>query len=651
MQVGIRGNQVKIYLVKINDEAIVEQIVQGNEFVHDGISNFEKEIQVGDPVFIYFGGDKSKISWKQGIKGVGKVTASPFDKGYDSSRSNNFKIKIMPVNLLDNSIPPRDTKIHPRLASSVYEIPYVGANHFPNQAIASYRDEIGIKALMEIYNEYGQYDFRGFPDLPPSVTPATSADLSEFLLIATSLQAKPFLILTGLSGSGKTLQALRFAKWITPKTSSQDVFVSGAQIQSTNVTYYVGKSDNLSVEFWNSDEPESTTKVTLPREMISEWADYIESESISYSTPAREIREAVKTRSKFSDQLHSFETHLKAAAFAMIRNSSSSNALRNYEIISVGADWTSNENLLGYPDALHREPNNERYCKPDNGALDLLLRAHKNPNEPYFLILDEMNLSHVERYFSDFLSAMESGEKINLHDDTGKDWSEVPAKLGIPKNLFVIGTVNIDETTYMFSPKVLDRANVIEFRVSDEEMRTFLADPSKPELDSVAGQGEGHAKAFLENATKRDISLEAPVRIAVQETLMDFFPALKEAGAEFGYRTAHEIFRFIYFYQQQSGEFDQEHTITDPNFIAAMDAAIIQKLLPKLHGSKKKLGPVLVILMRLCLKPNARPSTSSEPIGEDLITFDNALFWRSLEKLGRMQQRLREYGFTSFAEA
>ena len=101
---------------------------------------------------------------------------------------------------------------------------------------------------------------------------------------------------------------------------------------------------------------------------------------------------------------------------------------KQIEMIAVGADWTSNENLLGYPDAL----NAGHYRKPDNGALDLILRAKDDETNPYFLILDEMNLSHVERYFADFLSAMESGEAINLHDG-GEDelWDGVPGKLKI----------------------------------------------------------------------------------------------------------------------------------------------------------------------------------------------------------------------------
>jgi 5-methylcytosine-specific restriction protein B len=141
-------------------------------------------------------------------------------------------------------------------------------------------------------------------------------------------------------------------------------------------------------------------------------------------------------------------------------------------VVPVGADWSSREPLLGYPNALQKGD----YIKPESGVLDLLLQAKKSEEldegKPYFLILDEMNLSHVERYFADFLSAMESDEKIYLHSMESE--TVAPKRISIPKNLFIIGTVNIDETTYMFSPKVLDRANVIEFRISNTEMKYYF---------------------------------------------------------------------------------------------------------------------------------------------------------------------------------
>ena len=143
-----------------------------------------------------------------------------------------------------------------------------------------------------------------------------------------------------------------------------------------------------------------------------------------------------------------------------------------YCIVPVGADWTNREPLLGYPNALKPE----EYVKPDSGVLDLIIQANQSQNLdlPHFLILDEMNLSHVERYFADFLSVMESKEEIPLYAE-GTVQNRVPARLKVPSNLFIIGTVNIDETTNMFSPKVLDRANTIEFRVTKDEMKNFLA--------------------------------------------------------------------------------------------------------------------------------------------------------------------------------
>ena len=84
--------------------------------------------------------------------------------------------------------------------------------------------------------------------------------------------------------------------------------------------------------------------------------------------------------------------------------------------MAVGADWTTNENILGYQDALQPDT----YRKPSCGALDIILRADREMKMakaggsqplPYFLILDEMNLSHVERYFADILSAIESGQE------------------------------------------------------------------------------------------------------------------------------------------------------------------------------------------------------------------------------------------------
>ena len=305
-----------------------------------------------------------------------------------------------------------------------------------------------------------------------------------------------------------------------------------------------------------------------------------------------------------------------------------------YRIVAVGADWTSNENLLGYADALQTGV----YRPPVNGALELILRAHADTTNPYFLILDEMNLSHVERYFADFLSAMESSNApLSLHGvDAGLQAGgvggaggvEVPSSVALPDNLFIIGTVNVDETTYMFSPKVLDRANVIEFRATAAQMGAFLDDPAGIDLDGLASQGAGFATAFVARAqADADISAlvdtqGAAVAPKLKADLLQVFDALAGVGAEFGFRTAKEIARFMVIHKELSG--------LDWQYKDALDAQVVQKLMPKLHGSARKLDAVLKAL--------------------DTFATQHALVLTG-EKVKRMQERLVRDGFTSFAEA
>ncbi len=356
------------------------------------------------------------------------------------------------------------------------------------------------------------------------------------------------------------------------------------------------------------------------------------------------------------------------------------------KMIAVGASWTSKDDLLGYPDALRpgkfvRRP-----------ALELLIRAHENwkqteGNEevrPYFLILDEMNLSHVERYFSDFLSAMESGQEIELHDISSADeapdegdnvWDGVPARIKIPGNLFVIGTVNVDETTYMFSPKVLDRANVIEFRTDKEAIANFLDGENDVDLDSITGKGAHFGEAFV-HAANMDTLLDEPYDHWLKSELDLLFDFLSDHEGEFGFRTVRTITRFIQFsaiLKANPEESKDQRTL----FIEAMDAQIMQKILPKMHGSKKKLGPVLRGLAELCSRTRGEEedgegiekargasrnnftaeSKLNKPLAElmkqcrDKNLTKDLRYPISFEKIVRMMRMLDRDGFSSFAEA
>ena len=302
-------------------------------------------------------------------------------------------------------------------------------------------------------------------------------------------------------------------------------------------------------------------------------------------------------------------------------------------VVSVGADWTNREPLLGFPNALQ----SGQYVKPESGVLDLLIEANKPENAeiPFFLILDEMNMSYVERYFADFLSAMESHEIIKLWDNEKGD---VPNSVSLPKNLFIIGTINVDETTYMFSPKVLDRANVIEFKISEKEMDTFLGEMKETNRADIIGKAADMASSFVELASKKDLANDSDIA----NTLKSFFNELKAVNAEFGYRSATEIFRFIC----QAKANDQETGSKKMTKDEILDAAIVQKLLPKLHGSRKKLEPVLQKLWKLCFDDNIKDIQNITPDNAE-----KAKYKESADKIRRMYDSANANGFTSFAEA
>ncbi len=266
-------------------------------------------------------------------------------------------------------------------------------------------------------------------------------------------------------------------------------------------------------------------------------------------------------------------------------------------VIPVGADWTGSDAVLGYPDGL----DSKRYVT--RPTLDLIQRAMLAEGDgiPHFLILDEMNLSHVERYFADLLSMIESGDPSELYrrEVATMEWdglrSDIDPVFRLPSNLFIIGTVNVDETTYMFSPKVLDRANVIEFRVERDDLIKFLAKPKTPELGAFSLFDSAYGPAFVAESAKQ---LTVPTGVAdrfAKEILL-FFDLLGEHNAEFGFRVANEAARFMHFYRVLAGK-DEESTDW---YDQAMDAVIVQKLLPKLHGSRTKLEGLLWALAFAC---------------------------------------------------
>jgi energy-coupling factor transporter ATP-binding protein EcfA2 len=341
------------------------------------------------------------------------------------------------------------------------------------------------------------------------------------------------------------------------------------------------------------------------------------------------------------------------------KHANRSNDNLHFALIPVGADWTGNENIVGYPNGL----NDGNYVtKP---ALELILHAANPAHKdiPHFLILDEMNLSHVERYFADLLSAIESGEEIPLYEGEVRtsNGKEIPHKLKIPENLFIIGTVNVDETTYMFSPKVLDRANVIEFCMDANDLAAFLVSPKKPNLEELDGKGVSYAKDFVAAAADKSRGVPDSVKADYEREMLLFFKMLQAHNTEFGYRIGYESARLVHFYKLLGGFADEDKDW----FNGAMDCVIVQKFLPKLHGSRSKMEGLLWALawacgaersedfLKECLeagKAQDEGKFSPEKVLTE-IGGGKARYPLSFEKVIRMWEKLKRDQFVSFAEA
>jgi len=373
--------------------------------------------------------------------------------------------------------------------------------------------------------------------------------------------------------------------------------------------------------------------------------------------------------------------------------------------VAVGADWTDNRHVLGFANTLRSEEHEvdgKSVIAPVYQAteiLKLILKAHGNQHLPYFLILDEMNLSHVERYFSDFLAHLESPDEfMRLHhleecliyhdegDEEGPHWESLPQTIKLPPNLFVIGTVNVDETTYMFSPKVLDRANVIECRTTIDDLKKAAEKLFIPKEKCDPDKAPpGTAEAFLALALKaRDHNwdesdpnpkAESPGEWkAFVDALHHISQQILEpAGLELTYRPQKEILAYArvdYYFHREGGEVagaasggatggvetdEQDSETTAPEVaggtvVAAagesapaaassaawdwqrcLDEQIMQKILPKLVGNERKLRDVLGKLKEFCEAPKR--------VGSHRL---------SHAKILQMQRRLETDRFTGY---
>jgi hypothetical protein len=272
-----------------------------------------------------------------------------------------------------------------------------------------------------------------------------------------------------------------------------------------------------------------------------------------------------------------------------------------YLAVAVQPDWHNARDLLGYYNALTGSYHPTAFMR-------FMLQAAADPQNPYYLCLDELNLARPEYYLAPILSAMETADGLI---DLGTPVAETPLVGGgalrnptrLPVNLRITGTVNVDESTFALSDKLLDRANVIE--LTDVDLPGFRA------------------------------SYGAPVAPEVWATIEQVYAIVAAAGHPFGYRTIGEMLRYV---EQARGAMAPAQ---------ALDLQIKQKVLPRLRGEDApRLRRALTELLSMALGIEARQWGRAALVTAEQLAA--APYPESAAKLQRMLERLDQDGFTDF---
>lgn len=310
-----------------------------------------------------------------------------------------------------------------------------------------------------------------------------------------------------------------------------------------------------------------------------------------------------------------------------------------YKQVAVKPDWSDSTDLFGHV-------NLDNKFVP-GAIIDFIKKAADDPNKlPYILCLDEMNLARVEYYFSDFLSIMETRDwdedeivTDNLIPKTcylGDNEAEsLYADLMIPENLYIVGTVNMDETTFPFSKKVLDRANTIEFSHVDLN----LPDEVLVEEANVVEVNNDFLRAnYLKLRTDCVDRWETVKNI--NDKISSINNVLEKGDAHFGYRMRDEII-FYMLYNEEFGLLSEKE---------AFDNQIMQKVLPRIQGSSESTANILRELFIICAGSftGKNGQTDGRKMESYLVEKGPADYPKSAEKICKMLRRYEDDDFTSF---
>jgi len=251
------------------------------------------------------------------------------------------------------------------------------------------------------------------------------------------------------------------------------------------------------------------------------------------------------------------------------------------QFISVRPYWQDDADVLGYLDVV-----NNIYRPGDSGLINSLIHAYNNPDQMHIVCFDEMNIARVEHYFSQFLSVLEMDENkkiLRLYNDEAQykiyNSSQYPPTLKIGNNILFVGTVNLDESTYQFSDKVLDRANVINLNmVSYEQVKLFNEKDINQEIKTV------QINANLYNSFRKK---ETNISLLPQESscLWHIHEEMQKYNKNIGigWRIVKQISNYL-------NNIPPESKLTREE---AFDLQLVQRIVTKIRGTEEQFGKII----------------------------------------------------------
>ena len=439
----------------------------------------------------------------------------------------------------------------------------------------------------------------------------------------TALQTKGFIILSGISGTGKTKLARQFAAALPQPQHVEEETTT--DLVAVTVQPYMRKYGRLIIPkratpFFTPPAPGEAQEITVHFGAQRETcrfvhAAYGDSDYLSLLLRGEARRWFTATLQPEDTLYLDFETDaegnlrgLRLLPEAELQRQKPPRRGRNWLFVPVRPDWRDGKSLLGYYNPL---TNTYHWTPFLRFVLQAVHSYRRRDGLAWFVILDEMNLARVEYYFGDLLSVLESGRdeegwsreplRFTYPDDAEGD--RPPREIFLPPNLYILGTINVDETTHSLSPKVLDRAFTLELNEADlEAYLTPWEDTETVAFDSQAVLRNFSFEGRFVHLDKRAIAAFVAGHPEIRAQLHPLNQALQPYDLHFGYRVFDEIIAFL-LSAEHNGLYEELGGLP-----AALDAAVLMKVLPKFHGGRSKLEAPLRAVLAWCVDPD-QPAT------------------------------------------